>query len=294
MRDFRDAKAMARTLRDLLTARSVSLTHTESLELVARMLGFHDWNELSAKIQSEAQPPVAKPAIIPAPTMPSNAARAGLPTVALRDIVLFPQMVVPIFVGRDATVRALERAMAEDRRILAVTQRRSGDDNPRSADLYSVGVTASVLDLTKLRDGTIKVLVKGLKRVAIAQLVEEPFLTAEVVSVEESHGREEAIALSRTALERFKAVCKIKWEEAVDPSRTVLERGRAIEKIGFLPHKRLSDMAAVVDKPSLLADAIAPLLSCEISQKQELLETGDVVARLRKILALMKTDQQAA
>jgi uncharacterized protein len=120
-------------------------------------------------------------------------------------------------------------------------------------------------------------------------------LRAGIAPFEESRGKdEEAIALSRTALEKFKAVCKINWKEAIASSRTVLETARAVEKIGFLPYKHLSDMAAVVDEPSMLADAIAPLLSCEISQKQELLETGDVAARLQKILALMKKDQQAA
>jgi ATP-dependent Lon protease len=302
MRDFRDAKAMARTLRDLLTAKSVSLTHTESLELVAKMLGFHDWNELSAMIQSEIRPEVAKPTtIIPAPATPSIAARGDLPAIALRDVVLFPQMIVKLFVGRDTTKRAIERAVAQDRRVLAITQRHSGDDNPRRADLYDVGVTASVIDPINRGDGTIKLLVRGRKRVAVVRLVEGPYLSAEIAPFEESGGKdEEAIALSRTVLERFKAVFKINWEAALASSRpgeprvrTLLERAKALQKIGFLPN-RLSDMAAVVDEPSLLADAIAPLLSCEISQKQELLETGDVATRLQKILALMKKDQQAA
>ena len=147
MRDFRDAKAMAQTLREGLKPKSVSLTHSESLELVARMLGFHDWNELSAKIQaeiqsriqSESQPPIARPATIIPPSAQPLAARADLPVVPMRDIVVLPQMIVPLFVGRDATVRALERAMAEDRRILAVTQRRAGDDLPTPSALYGVG-----------------------------------------------------------------------------------------------------------------------------------------------------------
>jgi uncharacterized protein len=167
MRDFRDAKAMARTLRDLLTARSVSLTHTESLELVARTIGFHDWNELSAKIQSESEGAAVKP-IIPSSAAPL-AARADLPVVPLRDIVLLPQMIVPLFVGRDASIRALQRAMAEDRRILAVTQRRAEDDLPAPSALYGVGTIGSVIELVKLADGTPKVLVQCLKRAAIVQ-----------------------------------------------------------------------------------------------------------------------------
>src|SRR5215470_1622455 len=103
MRDFRDAKAMAQRLRDALTAKSVSLTHSESLELVARVLGFHDWNVLSARLQSEQQLPAALPSIL---------AGAGLPTLPLRDYVLFPKMVAPLFMGRETSKRAVERAMA--------------------------------------------------------------------------------------------------------------------------------------------------------------------------------------
>src|SRR5467141_3292353 len=111
MRDFRDAKAMAQTLREALKSKSVSLTHSESLELVAKTLGFHDWNVLSARIQSEHQPPATKPTTaIPESTLPLALGGAGLPTLPLRDIVLFPQMIAPLFVGRDASKRAVERA----------------------------------------------------------------------------------------------------------------------------------------------------------------------------------------
>jgi uncharacterized protein len=172
MRDFRDAKAMAQTLREAFSSKSAVLTHSESLELVARVLGFHDWNELSAMIQSEVRAEVAKPTtIIPAPATPSVAARGHLPAIALRDIVLFPQMIVPLFVGRNTTKRAIECVMAEHTTFLAVSQRRSGDNNPRRADLYDVGVTAGVIDLIDVGGGTLKLLVRGRKRVTIAGLV---------------------------------------------------------------------------------------------------------------------------
>src|SRR5215468_9471240 len=122
MRDFRDAKAMAQTLREALKTKSVSLTHGESLELVATILGFRDWNVLSATIQSEVQPAANPGSTIPATVrlMPEN----QLPIVPLRDIVLFPQLNVPLFAGRAKTIHAVEHAMAKDRRILVVTQRR--------------------------------------------------------------------------------------------------------------------------------------------------------------------------
>ena len=272
MRDFRDAKAMARTLRDLLTAYSVSLTHTESLELVARMLGFHDWNELSAKIQSEGA--VAKSAtLIPASAAPL-VARADLPVWPVRDIVLFPQMIVPLFVGRDATIRALDRAMAEDRRILVVTQRRAEDDDPTPSALYGVGTTVSVINVVKRGDGTLKVLAKCLKRAAIVQWAEGPFLTATIAPIEETRGKdEEAVALSRTVIERLRAKGKNPFMYPFGYDR--LWHGHS-------------------EEPSALADATAARLSGTIAQKQEILEAADVVTRLQKILALMQADEQAA
>ena len=120
MRDFRDAKAMAHSLREALKAKSVSLTHSESLELVARTLGLPDWNHLAARIESSLPP------LMPAGA--TNPVTAGIPIVPMRDLVVFPQMVAPIFVGREKTRRAIERALATDRRVLVVTQRRSADD----------------------------------------------------------------------------------------------------------------------------------------------------------------------
>jgi hypothetical protein len=121
----------AQTLRDELKAKGVCLTHSDNLELVAKVLGFHHWYTLAAKIQSEDQSLIAQPGTtVPATAKPTLPTRAGLPTVPLRDIVLFPNTVVPLFAGRDATIRALGKAMAGDKRILAVTQRRAADDAP--------------------------------------------------------------------------------------------------------------------------------------------------------------------
>jgi ATP-dependent Lon protease len=272
MRDFRDAKAMAQTLREALKPKSVYLTHSESLEFVAKMLGFHDWNELSAKIQSESEPAAAKPATtIPSPPALSIGARADLPAVAMRDVVLFPRMILPLFVGRDTTKRAIERAMAEDRRVLAITQRRSADDNPRRADLYDVGVIASVIDLINLGDGTIKLLVKGLQRVAVAQLIEGPFLAAEVVGVGETReSDEEALVLSRTVVEESRPVA------------------RAISR------PRRTACSAFRRTRASWQTRLLPCLSARSARSRSSLETSDVVARLQKVLALMKADQQAA
>jgi ATP-dependent Lon protease len=272
MRDFRDAKAMAQTLRDALKARSVSLTHSESLELIAKILGFHDWNVLSARIQSEHRPPATgHPVAMPLPAPGS----AGLPTVPLRDIVLFPRTIVPLFVGRDSTRRAVERAMAGDKRVLALTQRRAADDNPAPHGLYGVGVMANIIHLKSLADGTIQLLVEGFERATVSHLAEGQYLAAEVVPFEETRGHStEAIAMMDPVLETF---------------RTCRNGSLAPEPI----HARLRHLQHIRE-PGALADAIAPLLHAEIAQKQDLLETDDVVRRLEKIIALMNTERRPA
>jgi uncharacterized protein len=149
--------------------------------------------------------------------------------------------------------------MAEDKRILAITQRRAADDAPTPDALYSVGVIASIMDLVTLGDGTIKLLVRALEPAAILHFAEGEFLTAETRPIQESRGAD---------------------EEAFNLSRAVLEKLQARPNTDFLssPYAYLSQAR----EPSVLADAIAPLLSAEIDKKQELLETSDVVTRLKK------------
>jgi ATP-dependent Lon protease len=259
MRDFRDAKAMAQTLRDELDAKSISITHSESLELVSRLLGFHDWNVLSARIQTERQSVAAK-----SESQQPIAKATALPTVPLRDLVLFPNMIAPLFLGRESSKRAVDQAMAHDHRILVVTQRRAADDHPSPQGLYGVGVTARILDQIKLDNGSVKLLVKGLERAAIVEMVEGLFLTAEITPVDKSRSQEtQAFELSRSVLQEFWAY------RNVDPS-----------------DRAYSGLLHIHD-PSDFADAVAPFLTVTIAQRQDLLETSDVVFRLEKARALM-------
>jgi ATP-dependent Lon protease len=264
MRDFRDAKAMAQTLRDALQAKSVSFTHSESQELIAKILGCRDWNVLAARIQASQPAMTSAQATISADT--------SIPVFPMRDLVLFPHMIAPIFVGRDKTRRAVERAMAGDRRVLVVAQRRGADDDPDSLEaLYPIGVTASVIDRQTQVDGVLKVSVSGLQRMAIARLINREFLAAEAVPIEEERGQsQEAATLSRAVLDAYQVYAKVDFSA-----------------LSTAPRARFG-LPSIGD-PSLLADTLAPLLSISIEQRQQLLETGDVVTRLEKILELMNT-----
>jgi ATP-dependent Lon protease len=271
MRDFRDAKAMAQTLREALKAKSVSLTHSESLELVAKTLGFADWNFLAAKIQASRSA-----SAMPAAVRSAVSTTAVVPVLALRDLVLFPQMVVPIFVGREKTKRAIERATATGGRILVVTQKRAADDDPAWDALYPVGVIASVIHNVTLVDGTFKLFVSGIERAAVVRSVEEEFLLAETAPVEETGGQTvEAAALFSAVLEAYQIWAKVDFSALPEGPRARL----------LLPD---------IEDPGILADAVAPLLQVSIEQRQAILETRDVVTRLQTILTLLKAAQQAA
>jgi ATP-dependent Lon protease len=263
MRDFRDAKAMAQTLRDTLKTKSVSLTHSESLELIAKAFGLHDWNVLAAAIQA-SQP-------VPTESRESPDGGSVVPVVPLRDIVVFPQMVVPLFVGREKTRRAAETALARDGRIFAVTQRRATDDDPSLTDLHKIGVVAKVIHHLPLSDGTIKLFISGVQRAAIVKLVASEFMAAEVASFEDTGSglTAESMALSRQVLDAYEAYANVP----------------PIKLEGYFT------------EPGMLADTIAPLLqmpSIGIDKMQQLLETNNPVKRLEMILELMRAGQQAA
>jgi ATP-dependent Lon protease len=274
MRDFRDAKAMAQTLREALNAKSVTLPTSESQELIAKILGFRDWNVLAAKIQA-SQPSVPQSGT-PAAVLSSLSPGGGIPLIAMRDLVLFPQMTLSIFVGRDDSRRAVEFAMAGDRRVLVVAQRRDVDNDPNTLEsLYPVGVTASLINRQTQVDGVLKVSISGLQRTAIVRLINDDFLAAEVAPIEEGRGQSaEAATLSRAVLDAYQIYANIDFSSPPPGPRA---------RFG-LPS---------IGDPSLLADTVAPLLSIGIDKKQQLLETSDVVTRLEMILDLMNAGRPA-
>jgi ATP-dependent Lon protease len=191
-----------------------------------------------------------------------------LPVLPLRDIVVFPHMVVPLFVGRDKSVRALEEVMNGDKQILLVTQKNSADDDPAPADIFDVGVLATVLQLLKLPDGTVKVLVEGKSRAAVLKFTDqEAFYEAQMSLIDEDGGAShEAEALSRAVVEQFENYVKL--NKKVPP-----------EALASIPQ---------IEEAGKLADSIAAHLSVKIGDKQALLEIFDVGKRLEKVFALME------
>ena len=192
-----------------------------------------------------------------------------LPVLPLRDIVVFPHQPAPLFVGREKSVRALEEAMkTPGKQILLATQRDKDDDDPSPQGIYDVGVVASVLQLLKLPDGTVKVLVEGKARAGIAKYTDQKeFYEAEISYVsEDGAGSAEAEALSRAVVEQFEAYVKL--NKKVPP-----------EALASMPQ---------VEAPGELADRIASHLAVKIADKQSLLEVFNVVKRLERVYALME------
>src|SRR6185503_5895384 len=196
------------------------------------------------------------------PTLPKY------PVLPLRDIVVFPHMIVPLFVGREKSVRALEDVMKEDKQILLVTQRNAAQDDPGPADMYGVGTVGTVLQLLKLPDGTVKVLVEGGMRAKIEDFSEiDPFFVARAGEMAESDKEgKEVEALARSVITQFEQYIKLNKK---------------------IPPEVLVSVNQIED-PSKLADTVALHLTLKISDKQELLEIASVSARLEKVFSFME------
>ncbi|MFM2045280.1 MAG: ATP-dependent protease La [Pseudomonadota bacterium] len=190
------------------------------------------------------------------------------PVLPLRDIVVFPHMIVPLFVGREKSVKALEDVMKDDKQILLVTQKNAGQDDPTPADIYTVGTIGTVLQLLKLPDGTVKVLVEGGRRAQIVKFEEnEAFFQAYADVLPERDGEaQEQEALSRAVVSQFEQY--IKLNKKIPPEVLV-----SINQI---------------DDPAKLSDTIASHLQLKIAEKQQLLETASVAERLEKVYAFME------
>ncbi|HWU76985.1 MAG TPA: endopeptidase La [Rhodanobacter sp.] len=199
---------------------------------------------------------------------PLPAALDALPVLPLRDVVVYPHMVIPLFVGRDKSMRALERAMESERQILLVAQKSPDIDDPAIEDLHQIGTLAGVLQLLKLPDGTVKVLVEGQSRVAVEDFHEEDgMLMARSRVIEPAYNAKEREldVVSRTLISLF--------EQLVKQSRK-------------LPPEVLASLSGI-DDPSRVADSIAAHLSVRMADKQKVLETADVGKRLELLIGLV-------
>jgi ATP-dependent Lon protease len=201
-------------------------------------------------------------------TVSSDRETMNLPVLPLRDVVVFPHMVIPLFVGRDKSIRALDLAMESDKRILLVAQRSAETDDPTGKDLYETGTLAQVLQLLKLPDGTIKVLVEGVSRVAVDQVGESNGALAgraQLVDPVVDRDERELDAITRSLMGLF--------EQYVKTNRK-------------LPPELMQTLAGI-DESGRLADTIAAHLGVRLSDKQKLLETHEIGARLEQLVGLV-------
>ncbi|WP_353209155.1 endopeptidase La [Sphingorhabdus sp.] len=193
----------------------------------------------------------------------------NLPLLPLRDIVVFPGMIVPLFVGRDKSVVALEQAMKANKEIFLVAQLDPAEDDPGKDDLYNIGVTATIMQLLKLPDGTVRVLVEGKQRAELRDLIErgDNYVEATVILVDEQNADgPEATALMRSVTEQFENYSKLNKKMPAETAVQLTE----------------------IDTPSALADAVAANIQLKVSDKQSLLVESNPLRRLEMAFAFME------
>jgi ATP-dependent Lon protease len=198
----------------------------------------------------------------------ASASAVKLPLLPLRDVVVYPHMVLPLFVGREKSIEALENAMATDKQVLLVAQRSAAEDNPGVDDVYQVGTVSSILQLLKLPDGTIKVLVEGVYRASIGSVDDsESVAVAEVREIETDEiPADESEVLLRSTISQF--------EKYVNLSKKV-------------PGEVLTSLSGI-DEPGRLADTIAAHMNVDLEQKQTILEISGTRERLEHLMGLME------
>jgi ATP-dependent Lon protease len=256
MRDFRDAKTMAQTLRESLSTKAVTISHSESLEFVSKMFGVADWNTLSAMLKADR--PAAD-----APAVPGQGT-AVYPAIPMRDLVPFPAAVVPLFIGRRKTMQALERAFERQREVVLAVQKDFATDDPTVDDIHEMGALATLLEVQRLPDDTMKALVQINRRVAIRRFIGETgTYQAEIADLNEGPIAD-APELVQRAVARFKSYAT----------------GRDIRVTTWPGFDGIGD-------PGRLADLISQHMSLPLRDKQSLLEILDPVARLERVDALM-------
>jgi ATP-dependent Lon protease len=199
-----------------------------------------------------------------------NSVQIELPVLPLRDVVVYPHMVIPLFVGREKSIQALEEAMQRDKQILLVAQRSASEDEPKMDHLFHTGTVATILQMLKLPDGTVKVLVEGEYRASISDFFEEAeHYAAHLQVLEEAEVvASEAELYKRSTLEQFEKYIQVNKK---------------------IPNEVMTSLNNI-DEPSRLADTIAAHMSLKLDQKQVILEMLDAKARLEHLMSLMESE----
>ena len=195
-----------------------------------------------------------------------------VPVLPLRDVVVYPHMVIPLFVGRDKSIMALDQAMRADKQILLLAQKAADVDEPKVDDLYRVGTLATILQLVKLPDGTVKVLVEGVSRARIDRLVTADFFAAfvDVLVDEDDTNARETEVLTRSVLTQFEHYVKLNKK---------------------IPPEVLTSLAGI-DQPGRLADTVSAHMALKLSEKQKILEILGVRARLEQVLGQIEGEME--
>ena len=193
---------------------------------------------------------------------------SGIPVLPLRDVVVYPHMVIPLFVGRQKSIIALDKAMNAGKRILLVAQKTADLDDPQPSDLYKVGTLATILQLLKLPDGTVKVLVEGGERVLVDRINVDDYFSAEVTLLNEAERQDEREidVLVRSIISQFEAYVKLNKK---------------------VPPEVLTSLSGI-DEPGRLADTVAAHMALKLSEKQHILEIQDVMGRLERVLGIIE------
>ena len=202
--------------------------------------------------------------------MKNNIKNEILPMLPLRDVVVYPQLVIPLFVGREKSIQAIEKANSGDKRIFLVAQKNANKDEPHVKDLYRIGTIATILQMLKLPDGTVKVLVEGIERAEVIKFDEKgDFWTADVNLIEIKERKDKkTMAFMRSVFSQFDQYVKLNKK---------------------IPPEILTSLTSITD-PGRLADSIAANLTLKLSEKQKILETIDIKLRLDLLLNIMESE----
>ncbi len=206
--------------------------------------------------------------IDPAPEEHTTDDLSAVPVLPLRDVVVYPHMVIPLFVGRQKSIVALEKAMNAGKRILLVAQQAADLDEPQPSDLYEVGTLSTILQLLKLPDGTVKVLVEGGERALVDRINVDDHFSAEItlLSEDDRHDEREIDVLVRSIISQFESYVKLNKK---------------------IPPEVLTSLSGI-DEPGRLADTVAAHMALKLSEKQRILEVRDIRSRLEQVLGIIE------